>query len=72
MLPKLFVATCHIPSIGARKGNFILDDGSGTLCVMHEEKSAGLTSVERSSLLEVPAPGRTRQARPRRRLERSA
>ncbi|MEX2280998.1 MAG: hypothetical protein WEE89_00765 [Gemmatimonadota bacterium] len=32
---KVFRATSDIPSIGARAGEFVLDDGSGAVCVFH-------------------------------------
>ncbi len=43
-LPRLYQATEHIPSIGARKGDYVLDDGT-RLCVMREAVRDGLVAA---------------------------
>lgn len=52
--PQLYVVTRHIPAIGARKGMFVLDPGTGSLCVFHPASLADLPPEDRTSLSPCP------------------
>jgi hypothetical protein len=51
---RIFIATDDIESIGARKGQFVLDDGGLMLCVMHEVPRVALNGCE-ALLKPVPS-----------------
>lgn len=49
--PALFQTPQPIPSIEARAGEYILDDGSDTLLVMHEAPASAITADEFCELM---------------------
>jgi hypothetical protein len=51
--PRLYIATAAIPPIHARKGDYVLDDHSGSVCVFHGEKAELLTEQVRWFLQPV-------------------
>lgn len=53
--PKLYRATADIASIKARKGDFVLDVGSGSLCVFHDARANALTPEDGFKLQPVGA-----------------
>lgn len=40
---RVYRATADIPTIKARAGEYVLDPGTGTLCVFHGERANALT-----------------------------
>lgn len=50
---KLYRATADIPSIKAREGDFVLDVGSGSLCVFHDARANALTPEDGFKLIPL-------------------
>lgn len=50
---RVSIATDHIPSIGARKGDYVLDPGTGNLCVFHGVSATLLADTDRLNLRPV-------------------
>lgn len=53
---RIMVATDNIASIGALKGNYILDDGGELLCVMHQVPRALLSGHDPLEAISSEAP----------------
>lgn len=50
---QISVATEHMPSIGARKGDYVLDDGGPRLSIMHDAPKDQLNPTEAGHLRPV-------------------
>jgi len=57
---RIFSVSADIEAIGAKAGQYVLDDGGPVLCVMHEVPRATLTQADASKLAAVGAAPQTK------------